>query len=475
LLALAQRNSLCALFALCTLWACPNKPHSPSSAEDRRGSQSSSQAQRFDGASDSLSDAATSERAIDAAQRDSGGSSGARRAYNVLYLTIDSLRSDVLHARGALPAAFGEDPTTVAPTLMALARRGVTYTRAYALSSYTSMSVGGMYGGRMPGELPRDGYFFGEYRPSALMLAERLSALGAHTMAAHAHFYFRRGGSGLEQGFARWEVVPGLVRNQTTDVEVTSDRIEALIERLLGEPAVSASADRPWFLHAHFMDPHDEYRRHRGAPAPTVARGSRANYLSEVWFADQHIARLLAFVQQQPWAERTAIIVSADHGESFGEHGHFRHGFYLWEELVRVPWIFVVPGAAARSIDVARSHLDLAPTILDLMGFAPPSDLQGVSLRPELEGADAPTRPVWVDLPQTSDNDRWRARIDGDLSTISRGDNDGTFFVYDLRADPEQRAQLPRTDPRRAAAIERFRAERTRWRDVAPDQWRPAR
>jgi len=194
-----------------------------------------------------------------------------------------------------------------------------------------------------------------------------------------------------------------------------------------------------------------------------------------VWFTDQHIARLLAFIERQPWAARTAIIISADHGESFGEHGHFRHGFYLWEEFVRVPWIFIVPGAEPRTIDVARSHLDLAPTILDLLGVDPASDLPGQSLRSELEGAPATERPVWVDLPQTSDNDRWRSRIEGDLCTISRGDNDATFFVYDLRQDPEQRAQLPRTDPRRAQAIERFRAERSRWRDVPPDQWRPSR
>ncbi|MBL8682108.1 MAG: sulfatase-like hydrolase/transferase [Myxococcales bacterium] len=411
---------------------------------------------------------------VDASQTaDSGASSLGLRGtgpLNVLYLTIDSLRSDALHPRGALPAAFGEDPARFAPTLAALARRAVVYTRAYALSSYTSMSVGGMYGGRYPGELPRDGYFFGEYRPSALMLAERLSNAGVHTMGAHAHFYFRRGSSGLEQGFARWEIVPGLVRNNTTDVEVTSDRLEALCERLLSEPAVR---DRPWFLHAHFMDPHDQYRPHRGSPPPVVARGSRALYLGELWFTDQHLARLLSFVERQPWASRTAIIISADHGEAFGEHGHFRHGFYLWEELVRVPWMFVVPGATPRVIDVARSHIDLAPTILDLLGVPAQRDLPGISLRDELMGAPANPRVVWVDLPQTSDNDRWRARIDGDLSTIARGPNDGTFYVYDLRTDPEQRSPLARTDPRRAAAIEQYRQERGRFRDVPPDQWRP--
>lgn len=464
------------------LWACPNRDRDRrdalTSAVRAQTSSSESQDDAAIARSDaSAADAPEADSALAAitpssAPRADGGSPSPRRAYNVLYLTIDSLRGDVLFPRGTIPAAFGEDPARFAPTLTALAARGVTYTRAYALSSYTSMSVGGMYGCAMPGELPRDGYFFGEYRNRTTMLAERLSAQGVHTMAAHAHFYFRRGSSNLEQGFARWEVIPNLQRVPTTDVEITSPRHVALVQRLLSEPVVR---DRPWFLHAHFLDPHDQYHRHPGSPPPVALRGVRANYLSEVWFADQHIGRLIEWVQQQPWADRTAIIISADHGEAFGEHGHTRHGFYLWEELIRVPWIFLVPGAAPRRIDVARSHLDLGPTILDLMGLPAAPELKGRSLRAELEGGAADPRVVWVDLPQTSNNDRWRARIEGDIEAISRGDNDATFFVYDLQADPGERSPLPRTDPRRAQAIERFRAERSQWNDVAPDQWRPVR
>lgn len=413
--------------------------------------------------------------AVDVVSRDTASSDSAaaptpRGPLNVLYLTIDSLRSDVLHPRGASPAAFGEDPAVIAPTLTALAREGVTYTHAYAGSSYTSQSVGAMYGGRIPSELPRDGYFFGEYRNAMHSLAERITEGGGLAFAAHAHFYFARGASGLEQGFTRWELLPGLVRNQTTDVEVTSERLVTLVRDELTQASASAN---PWFLHAHFMDPHDQYKRHAGAPTMNTARGARALYLQEVWFTDSHLAALLTWVRAQPWAARTAIIVSADHGESFGEHGHFRHGFYLWEELTRVPWIFVIPGANPRTIEVARSHLDLAPTVLDLMGLPAASDLPGHSLRAELEGGDAPARVVWTDLAQTSDNDHWRARIDGSLVALARGNTSNSFYVYDLAVDPEERSPLPRTDPRRAAAIDAFRSENAQWHDLRPDQWRP--
>ncbi len=394
-----------------------------------------------------------------------------RHPLNVLYISIDSLRADILHPRGTnLPVAFGENPATIAPALVALAHRSVTYSRAYALSSYTSMSVGGMYGGKLPGELSRNGYFFGHYRDNVLMLAERLTQSGVRTMAAHAHFYFTPGGAGLDQGFAEWRLLPGLVRNNSTDVEVTSNRLAPLVQEMLQR---ASQQDRPWFLHTHFMDPHDEYRRHVGSPPLSVARGARASFLGEVWFTDQHLGRLLEWVSQQPWAQRTAIIISADHGEMFGEHHHFRHGFYLWEELIRVPWIFAIPGLQPRVIDVPRSHLDLAPTIMDLLGVPPADDLRGHSLRAELEGAVAQERPVWVDLPQTSDNDRWRARIDGYIKTVSHGDNDASFNVYNLLEDPEELHPLSRDNPTRIQAVEAFRRERTQWHDVAPDTWHP--
>jgi arylsulfatase A-like enzyme len=327
-----------------------------------------------------------------------------------------------------------------------------------------------MYGGKMPGELPRNGYFFGRYRDGALMLAERLHAHGVRTMAAHAHFYFSPGGAGLDQGFDEWQLLPGLVRNNTTDVEVTSDRLAPLVQQMLQRANLQP---RRWFLHTHFMDPHDVYKRHPASPVFSHASGARAAYLAEVWFTDQHVGRLLDWVAQQSWASSTAIIVSADHGEMFGEHHHFRHGFYLWEELVRVPWIVVVPGAVPRVIDVPRSHLDLAPTIMDLMGVPAASDLRGVSLRDEIEGAVAQERPVWIDLPQTSDNDRWRARIDGYIKAVSHGDNDATFSVYNLLDDPEELHPLARENPARIQAVEAFRRERSQWHDVAPDSWHP--
>lgn len=349
---------------------------------------------------------------------------------NVILLSVDSLRADM---------PWSGYPRPIAPFLTRLEARAVSYTHAYALSSYTSMSVGGFLGGRLPGELRRDGYFFGTYPPPVLFFPERLQSAGVRTIGAQAHGYFRRRGGGFDQGFDVWEMIPNLQWNPLTDVEVTGDRHADLAQRLLSEPTNSSGRFFAWF---HFMDPHDEYRAHRGIGP--YGRTMRDRYDAEVTFADQQIERFLTWVQSQPWGARTAVIITADHGECFGEHHHYRHGFELWQELVRVPLFFVVPGMSPRRIDANRSHLDLAPTILDLMGVAAEPEFNGQSLVSELRGGATPERDVLIDLPRTSDNDRRRALVHGRYKLIAYGD-DSRFEVYDVEADPHEATNLRAT------------------------------
>jgi len=362
---------------------------------------------------------------------------------NVLLLSVDSLRADM---------PWTGYPRPIAPFLTELASQGVVYTQAYALSSYTSMSVGGFLGGRYPGELARDGFFFGTYPARVLMFPEVLQRAGVRTLSAHAHGYFRGRRAGFDQGFDVWEMVPDLRWSNVTDLEITSDRHAALARRILSQEANTRGRFFAWF---HFMDPHDQYRAH--PEVPPYGRTNRDRYDAEVTFTDQHLRALVTWVRAQPWGARTAIIVTADHGECFGEHGHYRHGFELWQELVHVPWIFVLPGAAPRRIEVTRSHLDLAPTVLDLLGVPADPAFTGRSLVPELYGAEAEARDVIVDLPRTSDNDRRRALIHGRHKVIAYGD-DSRFEVYDLVADPGETQNLARTDrPTFLAMVQRYR------------------
>ena len=113
--------------------------------------------------------------------------------------------------------AYGGYPDDVVPTLNALAKESVVYTRFHSVSSYTAQSLGGFLGARYPSELSRSGYFFAAYPEEELMFPELLQKAGIITMSAHAHFYFAKEKAGFHQGFDVYELVAGLKKHNTTD------------------------------------------------------------------------------------------------------------------------------------------------------------------------------------------------------------------------------------------------------------------
>ncbi|MBM4373509.1 MAG: sulfatase [Deltaproteobacteria bacterium] len=357
---------------------------------------------------------------------------------NVLLLTIDSLRYDM---------PWQGYPRDIAPNLTALARESVVYPRAYSVSSYTAKSVGALLSGRYPSQLYRSWSFFAEYSLDNEFFPELLSARGVKTMAAHAHFYFDRG-KNLNQGFDVWRMVPDLKVNNTTDESITGDKHTDLAIDLLSEPA---NTKGPFFLWLHYMDPHDQYRPH--PEAPNFGKSTRDHYDAEVFYTDLQVERLLAFARKQPWWEDTAVIVSSDHGEAFGEHKMWRHAFALWEVLTRVPLIVKAPGAAPRMVDARRSDIDLAPTIVDLLGLSPSPGFVGRSLVPEVYGIEPPgdREPIVTDLPGDSNNSPMRAIVKGDYKLIV-DDAGGGVSLYDLARDPGETKNLAR-DKKHADAL----------------------
>src|ERR1700691_6309953 len=220
-----------------------------------------------------------------------------------------------------------------------------------------------------------------------------------------AHMYFKA--AGFDQGFDDWKIVPGISFDPNTDRDITSPQSEQRAEKALGD---AANDSRRFFFWAHFLDPHDLYLKHDGID---WGKTDRDRYDAEVTFTDQHVGKLLDFIAAKPWAKRTVIIITSDHAEEFGENAMPRHGFEVWEPLVHVPLMFVAPGAPARHVDVLRSAIDLAPTILDLFGVPPDPSSEGTPVVRQLSGAPSEPRDVVVDLPMTSDNGRPRALLHG--------------------------------------------------------------
>lgn len=366
----------------------------------------------------------------------------AAQPINVVLILIDSLRAD-------MPWAGYE--RQIAPNLTALERESVSYTRGYSVSSYTAKSVAAVLSGQYPSSLKRSGYFFTKYSASNAFFAETLHAAGVSTLATHGHMYLAPGRNGMDQGFDDWRVVSGIAFDNTTDKWITSDKMTPLAIEQLDQQG----GQKPFFMYLHYMDPHEQYMKH--AEAPDWGKKSRDRYDSEVFYTDLWIQKLLDHIASKPWASRTAIIVSADHGEAFGEHKIFRHAFELWDVLVHVPLFIKLPGATARRIDEPRSAIDLAPTILELLGVAAPPELRGKSLVSELRGAAEPARPVLLDLPADSNNARRRGLVDGSYKLISFG-NDERFEIYDLASDPGELHELSKKQPdKRKELIERYK------------------
>lgn len=356
--------------------------------------------------------------------------------FNVLLILVDSMRADM---------PWAGYPRAIAPNLTKLEAESVSYTRAYSTSSYTAKSVAALLAAQYPSSLKRSGFFFTKYPESNLFIAELLQQAGVYTASAHGHMYMKRG-NGMDQGFAEWDVVSGISFDNTTDRHVTSDKLTALaISQLQKKPE-----GQRFFMYLHYMDPHDQYVKHK--ESPDFGNSLRDRYDSEMFFTDLWIGKLLEWCAGQPWWKDTAIMVSADHGEAFGEHKMYRHAFELWNVLTHVPMFVRVPGATPRRIDTPRGNIDLGKTTLELHGVPGDPRFVGESLVPEIRGADPKPRPVLLDLPPDSNNSERRALIDGDYKLLIFG-NDWKFSLYDLKHDPQERTDLAKKDPAKLAEL----------------------
>ena len=353
------------------------------------------------------------------------------RPLNVIVLTIDSLRAD-------MPWTGYE--RKIAPNLTKLAAESVVYTNGYSVSSYTAKSVGAMLTGRYPSTLYRTGWFFTGYSKANTFFTELLQEAGIRTMGGHAHMYFKRG-KNLEQGFDVWEITPGITFDAQTDNHVTSEKMTKLAIEML---EAKENTSKQFFMWLHYMDPHDVYVKHKDAP--DWGRKNRDRYDTEVFHTDKHVGLLLAWCEKQPWWKNTALIISSDHGEAFGEHKMYKHAFEVWEVLTRVPILVKAPGIEPRKIAERRSQIDIAPTVMDLMGQKLHDGFVGKSWVPELYGAKPDVRePIVLDLPEDSHNPPRRAVIRGDWKLIVYGKG-WKYALYNIKDDPGEEKDLSKTD-----------------------------
>ena len=219
---------------------------------------------------------------------------------------------------------------------------------------------------------------------------------------------------------------------------------------------LDARGDAPWFVFAHYFDAHHPYT----APARFAADGVHP-YDAELAYVDDELGRVLAHLRTRGWLERTLVVVTADHGESLGDHGELTHGTFVYDSTVAVPLVFSGPGVAQGArIQGEVSLVDVAPTLLALAGLPPLAATHGQDLAPVLRGAAQPAAAaVYAEAWTNAYSFGWSplaARIAGRQKVIlaPRAER------YDLAADPGELRDLASAEPEVLAAA---LAELERW------------
>jgi arylsulfatase A-like enzyme len=405
-----------------------------------------------------------------------------KRTFNVIFITVDTLRPDLGFMNYGKPTS---------PNLDKVAEKATIFDHAYSMASYTGKAVGPMLIGKYPSETITDFNHFNTYFDANTLVSERLKSAGVRTFAGMCHWYFKS--CNLRQGFDVWDtsaIPPGMGDN---DNVITSPGMADLALKLLKRPenvppsedvpdgGASDAGDKPevapkrFFAWFHFFDPHAQYVAHEGSPdfsGKGQYAAARALYDQEVWFTDKHIGRVLDYVASQPWGNDTAIIMTADHGEAFFEHGMAWHGAEIWEELIHVPLFVYVPGAEPRRVPQKRSHIDVVPTILELMGVPLPEDdsLRGKSLLDDVylpKDGEHEERDVYVDMPQGPYNQPRRAVIYGPSPGIKLIHSGGfNYQLFDLSADPDEKKDLSKDPEKLKEAIARMNGIRGRLKEI---------
>jgi arylsulfatase A-like enzyme/tetratricopeptide (TPR) repeat protein len=302
----------------------------------------------------------------------------------VLFVTIDTLRADHVGCYGRAGAAT--------PTLDALAARGVRFATAIAHVPLTGPSHASLLTGRTPlGHGLRDNGGYALPAP-VRTAAEDFRQAGYRTAAFVSGFPLDRR-FGFDRGFETYDdhLPRGNDPRRTPYVERFANATTDAVLRWLAAPAPGPS---PFFLWVHYYDPHAPYE----PPAAFAERFREAPYDGEIAFVDSQLARLLSALEEKGALARTLVLLTADHGESLGEHDEGTHGLFVYDATLRVPWIMAGPAVAAGRVSatVARG-IDVLPTLLDYAGLSPPADLEGRSLRPAAEGQEMSDAPAYAE------------------------------------------------------------------------------
>jgi arylsulfatase A-like enzyme len=441
-------------------------------------------------------------------------------AANVLLIVMDTVRADSLGLYG-----YGRDTT---PNLARWAQRGVRFDLALAPAPWTFPSHVSFLTGQLPTD--QNAHWLPRLEPGFPTLAEHLGARGYATAGFAANTHWCSYETGMDRGFAHYEdypltprsllacTVPGRwilrhiigprtdyaakwLRSQSRDAR----SINGALQRWLND---RRPAGRPYFAFVNYLDAHEPFLPPSDAPRfglrPRSAAESRMlldywdrdkftlserdvqlardSYDDCIAALDREIGRLLDELEGRGLLENTVVIITSDHGEQFGEHGVFNHGYSLYAHEIHVPLLVIAPSVpAGRSVSEPVSLRDLPATIADLLRIDAEPPFPGRSLvrtwadPPEAQSIDAARSLSEVDipliiLPQRGRGPKQRGYT---LSLVAENlhytvDLSGTEELYDLAADPLELHDL-RNEPDHLPTLGRFREALRQFLKDQPD------
>ena len=373
---------------------------------------------------------------------------------NVIIVMVDTLRADHM-------STYGYERKTT-PFISKFASQAVVFEHARSQASCTFPSINSLLTSRNPAIFTRQAKGQLGIPDEYPSIAEILKTHGYRTIAVSASPIVRATPSdfnpngGFDRGFDVFVEDPLWGPGAQVNRAVKS-QLDAVEE--------------PFFLYAHYMDPHGPYRPperyekrfageyeglqfiERGNPVPIgkmlYANGPHVDitdrdiqhlvdlYDDEIRYFNGVFSRLIRYLDERDLLDHTVIVLAADHGEEFLEHGHIKHCRGVWDTVTRVPLIFRFPGVeGGLRIEDAVQNLDIVPTILDYLTIEPEGlEFEGTSLLPFIDGREPSRRYAF------SDQREYRSADDGRFHLILNGE-DGRVTLFDIRSDPLEQRDL---------------------------------
>ncbi len=371
---------------------------------------------------------------------------------NVIVIAVDTLNAHHLGAYGA--------KNSPSPNIDSLADKGVLFERAYSAAPWTKPAFASMFTSLYPSE--HGVTAFDRILPEEkFTLAELFRSKGFATAGVISHILIQPQ-FGYAQGFDYYELVPfkGNIHSAITSLSVTDMATKWLDNQ-------RAKSDEPFFMFLHYFDPHNNYYHHKKFDKTSWYKGPiksgmdfrelkalipvmtpddvsalRGFYDEEISFTDFSVGLLIKYLEENGLAEDTLIVLTADHGEELTERGYIGHTRTLYDELIRVPFIFYLPGKLSNSrIKDPVSTMDLLPTMMGFLGESSSAELGGRDLSKLLLGKESllQAKPIFseVDYKAGQITSHKLGLVEGDFKIVLDKDLN-SFELFDLVKDPEE-------------------------------------